>query len=324
MLWRKITQNVTNLPQKPEDRSNDILFYSSFHSLSQSLLDCPSTVRKEPSFIIPAPCLQGAINLTVRPCHLFLGDCEGQFFFPSPKYYQRISPVLVSLFPSFSLPRTQLHNCFMPIVNSSMFFEKLSGVWKLSVFLILFSMLHVYLKNLRRVFEGKKRKSKAEIYTVGACSVQKNVKISSGWHSAQFSWYLNRSYSLKASHQRHSKKHLFGFKNNRSFRISCQLFTHRSEVKSFPCSVLPDNLNHQGSTHGWLFRTPHTEMPPFPCAAEVWGHPGRRAACIPNMPHRNSFLGPSTALMPMIRYLYKKIREYKHSPHNMTLIMWFT
>lgn len=179
----------------------------------------------------------------------------------------------------------------MPIVNSSMFFEKLSGVWKLSVFLILFSMLHVYLKNLRRVFEGKKRKPKAAIYTVGACSVQKNVKISSGWHSAQFSRYLNRSYSLKGSHQRHSKKHLFGFKNNRSFRIFCQLFTHRSEVKSFPCSVLPDNLNHQGSTHGWLFRTPHTEMPPFPCAAEVWGHPGRRAACIPNMPHRNCFLG---------------------------------
>lgn len=63
------------------------------------------------------------------------------------------------------------------------------------------------LKNLRGVFEGKKRKFKAEIYTVGTCSVQKNAKI-----SAQFNVYLNTSYSLKASHPRHSKKYLFGLK----------------------------------------------------------------------------------------------------------------
>lgn len=48
--------------------------------------------------------------------------------------------------------------------------------------------------------------------------------------------------------------------------------------------------HHQGSTHGWLFRTPHTvNSPYFPCAAEVWEHPGRRAAFIPTC-HRDYFL----------------------------------
>lgn len=208
----------------------------------------------------------------------------------------------------------------MPIVNSSMFLEKLSGVWKLSVFLILFSMLHVYWKNLRRVSEGKKRKFKAEIYTVGACSVQKNVKISSGWHSAQFSRYLNRSYSLKASHQRHSKRHLFGFKNNWSFRIFFELFTHSHPS---PCSVLPDNLNHQGSTHGWLFRTPHTELPPFPMCCRSLGAPRKKGrACIPNMPHRNCSLGmiPAQHWCPWSGTLKRRsentnILSSQHDPH---------